>query len=61
MGTLKKFAAKVGDGNNIDWRLKGGSIGRIFNAVEEGLTRQEKWKEANPNSKQQGPGPRDCS
>jgi len=33
-----KFAEKIGDGNNIQLSKLGGDVGRVFNAVEDGLT-----------------------
>lgn len=57
----EKFAAKIGGGNNIRLADQGGDVGRVFDRVEAGLTRQAKWEASNPNSRDTGPGPQDCS
>jgi hypothetical protein len=42
-----KFAEKIGGGNNIRLADQGGDVGRVLEAVEEGLTDQVKWEAKN--------------
>jgi len=56
----EKFAAKIGNGDNIRLSEQGGDVGRVFKGVEKGLTEQVKWEAKNPG-KGGGPYNADCS
>ncbi len=63
-----KFAEKVGGGDNIRLSEQGGDVGRVFGAVESGLTNQKKWENDNKDKLaekaadgQYGPTHSDCS
>jgi hypothetical protein len=60
----KALAAKIdkqlGGGDSLQLSKLGGDVGRIFGAVEQGLTAQGKFLEAHPGS-QEGPRSADCS
>jgi RHS repeat-associated protein len=55
-----KFAEKIGSGDNVRLAEQDGDVGRVFRAVESGLTEQSKWEARYPG---QSGGPRhsDCS
>ncbi|NJM52730.1 MAG: hypothetical protein HC846_04635, partial [Blastocatellia bacterium] len=55
-----KFAEKIGGGDSIQLSKQGGDVGRIFGAVESGLTEQKKFEDKNPG-KAGGPTSADCS
>jgi RHS repeat-associated protein len=55
-----KFAAKIDGGDNVRLSEQGGDVGRVFKAVEEGLTSQVKWKADHPGQRG-GPSGDDCS
>ena len=64
----EKFAAKIGDGNNIRLAEQGGDVGRVFDRVEDGLTEQVKWEAKNSGKLAElaakdvyGPSHSDCS
>jgi RHS repeat-associated protein len=64
----EKFAEKIGDADNIQLSEQGGLIGRVFDAVEDGLTQQANWINENKEKLdkleakgQYGPGNNDCS
>ena len=42
-----KFAEKIGGGDGIQLSKQGGDVGRVFNAVEDGLTDQVKFETKN--------------
>jgi RHS repeat-associated protein len=56
-----KFAEKIGGGDNIQLSKQGGDVGRVFNAVESGLTEQKKFEDKNPGKVGEGPRSADCS
>ena len=64
----EKFAGKIGEGDNIRLSEQGGLVGRVFDAVEDGLTAQNKWEVKNKDKlaelaakKIYGPNNNDCS
>jgi RHS repeat-associated protein len=56
-----KFAEKIGGGDGIQLSKQGGDVGRIFGAVESGLTEQKKFEDKNPSKVGEGPRSSDCS
>ncbi|MGB7208884.1 MAG: RHS repeat-associated core domain-containing protein [Pyrinomonadaceae bacterium] len=56
-----KFAEKIGSGDNIQLSKHGGDVGRVFGAVENGLTDQKKFEDKNPGKPGEGPRSADCS
>jgi hypothetical protein len=55
-----KFAAKIGNADNVRLAEQGGDVGRVFIKVESGLTEQTKWEARNPGQSG-GPSHSDCS
>lgn len=63
-----KFSQKIGSGDNIRLAEQGGIVGRVFQAVEGGLTDQAKWEAKNSGKLdaraakgEYGPSHSDCS
>jgi hypothetical protein len=58
----ERFAAKINGGDDgIRLSGLGGDVGRVFGAVEGGLTEQFKWDARNPRPRDPGPRTADCS
>lgn len=59
----EKFAEKVANSDNIRLADQGGIVGRVFDAVEDGLARQENFNNKNFGKRTNNSGPTgdDCS
>ncbi|MFV0387902.1 MAG: RHS repeat-associated core domain-containing protein [Pyrinomonadaceae bacterium] len=64
----EKFAEKIGDSDSIRLSEQGGLVGRVFDAVEDGLALQSNWENKNFDKldelaakKEFGPANNDCS